>query len=170
MPDRTTITLLTDHAATALAADTLDYREIYQELREGTTLRKFADRVGSPPSIAYWSKYESGEITDLNHTARNGLRRAVGLPLLPPLVDSLAEWIDPDATVWRLGDATTGVIVFDRENVQEPPSTLVTRLCNRVTGTVKAKGVDGYRSLFDVPVATLARAIRDREEYHVEIS
>jgi hypothetical protein len=100
MPAVTTVT------TRAVSADDLsesDYREIYTELREQTTLRKFAEVIESQYSFAWWSKFER-EVGQLTRPARQELRRAVGLPALPPTVDEAMAGVDPDATVYRVDD------------------------------------------------------------------
>ena len=87
-----------------------DYRDIYDELRArdaatgayGVSLDKFVTLVTSAYSKAQWSKYHNGE-TALTRTMRNELRRAVGLPLLPPTVAEAAAAASPDAAVWQVG-------------------------------------------------------------------
>jgi len=105
-----TVTLVTQDAAQAENA-CIDgyndasqmYREIYDELRENTSLAKFVVVVQSSRSRAWWSKYERG-LLDLDRTAKNELRAAVGLePLVPSVTNALAH-VHPDAQVWRIGD------------------------------------------------------------------
>ena len=87
-----------------------DYRDIYDELRArdaaagtyGVSLDKFVTLVTSAYSKAQWSKYHNGE-TALTRTMRNELRRAVGLPLLPPTVADATAAASPDAAVWQVG-------------------------------------------------------------------
>lgn len=81
-----------------------DYRDIYDEIRTGHTLRQFITLAGSSLSPTWWSQYEAGNKA-LTWRARNDLRRAVGLPVLPmPARDLLAETVHPDAEVARVGD------------------------------------------------------------------
>ncbi len=81
-----------------------DYRDIYDELRVGCTLRQFIALAGSSLSPTWWSQYGNGQKA-LTWRARNDLRRAVGLPVLPmPARDLLAETVHPDAEVARVGD------------------------------------------------------------------
>lgn len=81
-----------------------DYRDIYDEIRTGHTLRQFIALAGSSLSPTWWSQYEAGNKA-LTWRARNDLRRAVGLPVLPmPARDLLAETVHPDAEVARVGD------------------------------------------------------------------
>lgn len=81
-----------------------DYRDIYDELRAGHALRGFIQIAGSTLSASWWSQWEKGD-KNLTRRARNDLRRAVGLPLLPPTVEeAIAAHVHPDATVAKLGD------------------------------------------------------------------
>lgn len=81
-----------------------DYRDIYDELRTGHTLRQIIAMSGSGLSASWWSQYEAGAKT-LTPRARNDLRRAVGLDELPlPPADLLAEHVEADAAIVRVGD------------------------------------------------------------------
>lgn len=81
-----------------------DYRDIYDEIRAGHALRGFIEVAGSTLSASWWSQWEKGG-KNLTRRARNDLRRAVGLPLLPPTVEeAVAAHVHPDATVARVGD------------------------------------------------------------------
>lgn len=83
-----------------------DYRDIYDELRSGCSLREFIALAGSTLSASWWSQWEHGE-KRLTRRARNDMRRAVGLPQLPPTVEeAIAAHVHPDATVARIGDDT----------------------------------------------------------------
>lgn len=87
-------------------SDTLtatDYREIYEELRSNHTLRQFAELVHTRYSIAWWSKYERGEV-ELTREARNELRRAVGPDVLPPTIAEAVASVDPNAAVYLIGE------------------------------------------------------------------
>ena len=79
-----------------------DYREIYDELRGQHSLRAFVEIVASRYSFAWWSKYERGD-AELTRDARTELRRAVGLPLLPPTIEQATAGVDPNAVVYRVG-------------------------------------------------------------------
>lgn len=112
----TAVTLTHNAAVDTLTAE--DYREIYQELRNhdpetdtyGISLDKFVKSptdggiTGSAFSKGLWSKYHTGK-ADLNRTMRNELRRAVGIPELPPtVVDVATDELDPNALIVKLGD------------------------------------------------------------------
>lgn len=79
------------------------YRDIYTELREKYSLRDFVALAESTVSIAQWSRYEKGQWT-LTRQARQDLRRAVGLPLLPLTILESVQDVDPDAEVYAIGD------------------------------------------------------------------
>lgn len=95
-------------------SDTLtatDYREIYEELRSNHTLRQFAELVHTRYSIAWWSKYERGEV-ELTREARNELRRAVGPDELPPTIAEAVASVDPNAVVYRIGEQRPNRVVL----------------------------------------------------------
>lgn len=104
------VTVVTRNANTDDITDD-DYRDIYDELREQHPLRQFAQLAGTSYSIAWWSKYERGEV-ELTRAARNELRRAVGLPALPLTIGEAAALADPDATVYRVGDGVPDVMIL----------------------------------------------------------
>lgn len=98
-----TVTLVTANATRDSLSDD-DYRDIYAELREERSLRQFAALAGTTYSIAWWSQYEAGTKT-LTYRARCDLRRAVGLPMPPmPVGEAVEAGVDPDASVYRIGD------------------------------------------------------------------
>ena len=96
-----------------------DYRDIYDELRGrdaatggyAVSLDKFVTLVTSAYSKAQWSKYHNGE-TALTRTMRNELRRAVGLPALPPTVAEATAQASPDAAVWQVGDGPAEHVIM----------------------------------------------------------
>ena len=97
------VTLVTANATHDNLSDE-DYRDIYAELREKRSLRQFAALAGTTYSIAWWSQYEAGTKA-LTYRARCDLRRAVGLPMPSmPVGDAVEAGVDPDATVYRVGD------------------------------------------------------------------
>lgn len=106
----TPVTVVTRNAHTDDLTDD-DYRDIYAELREQYTLRQFALMSTTVYSIAWWSKYEHGEV-ELTRTARNELRRAVGLAELPVTVAEAVGLADPDATVYRVGTERPDVVIL----------------------------------------------------------
>lgn len=90
------------------------YREIYDELRQGGSLEAFVGKIGSMFSKALWSKFERGEAM-LNREQKSELRRAVALKVRPPTVShAVEEHADPDAQVVKIGDApATRVLLLD---------------------------------------------------------
>lgn len=97
------VTLVTANA-TADELSEQDYRDIFSELRGNHTLRQFVTLSGTGYSIAWWSQFEAG-VKSLTYRARCDLRRAVGLPTLPvPVGDAVADGVDDDAAVYRVGD------------------------------------------------------------------
>lgn len=104
------VTVMTRNAHTDDLTDD-DYRDIYTELREQYALRQFAQMTDTRYSIAWWSKYERGEV-ELTRVARNELRRAVGMPQLPATVGEAAAIADPDATVYRVGTDVPNVVIL----------------------------------------------------------
>jgi hypothetical protein len=113
----TTVSLLTRNAATDdLTVE--DYQQIYAELREQRPLREFVELIASQYSIAWWSKWEAGDIR-LTRRARNELRRAVALPQLPPAVAELLadpSVVSPDAAVYAVGFERLNVGTLERSN------------------------------------------------------
>lgn len=103
-----------------------DYRDIFDDLRHGSSLRIFARRIGSAVSASYWSQYEAGD-KRLNHARKTELRRAVGLPALPaPAGEVLAQAdIAPDATVYQVGAGPVERAILVAHSA---PSTLNLRL------------------------------------------
>lgn len=87
-----------------------DYHDIYVELRGQHTLREFAALSQTRYSIAWWSKIEHG--ADLTREARNDLRRAIGLPMLPLTVAQATASATPGAVVYQVGsDPATRIIL-----------------------------------------------------------
>lgn len=113
------VTTVTTRAHSADQLTDADYRDIYDELRSKCGLRQFAEQLGSRYSIATWSKYERGELT-LPRPAKQELRAAVGLAPLPPTVEEAAARIDPDATVWQVGETVPNRVVMVGADVTKP--------------------------------------------------
>lgn len=103
----TAVTLVTANAESADKLGEADYMDIFREIREKMSLRKFVEVIGSQYSIAWWGKYENGGVT-LTRTGKGELRRAVGLAALPLTVTEVTGEVDPDATVWQVGGLTGG--------------------------------------------------------------
>lgn len=88
-----------------------DYRDIYDELRQDKSLGAVVEMLQSEFSRAMWHQYEKGE-RSLNRTMRNELRRAMGLPLLPPTVAEATAQASPDAAVWSVGDGVPEHVIM----------------------------------------------------------
>lgn len=76
-----------------------DYRDIFEDLREGRTLRGFATMMQSlvPDGVSHaaWDKYEKNPET-LTVRMKAELRKAMGLPVLPLLIgDAVAAVVPP---------------------------------------------------------------------------
>ncbi len=104
MPDPT-VTLVTTRAQSADDLTDQDYRDIYSEIRSRMSLRAFVAIVHSRYTIGYWSKWENSPALVLTRQARNELRAAVALPVLPPTVADTLQTVDPDAAVYQVGSA-----------------------------------------------------------------
>lgn len=96
------VTRVTGQAVSSEELSEQDYMDIFREIRERCSLREFSRYIGSTVSFAWWGMYERGQRA-LTQERRNELRRAVGLPLLPPAVDQVLAAVDPDAVIWGLG-------------------------------------------------------------------
>lgn len=83
-----------------------DHRDIFEELRQQHSLRDFVALAKSTITIAQWSRYERGEWT-LTRAAKNDLRRAVGVDVLPPTIAESVADVDGDAEVIEIGDGDT---------------------------------------------------------------
>jgi len=131
LSDDCTIALLTAHAASDPLTPA-DYEQIYTELRERRPLREFVELLASAYSIAWWSKYEHGDIR-LTRAARNELRRAVNLPELPPAIAELLAdpaVVSPDAAVYRI-DHTT---IAPSHYLTTTPATRVVLIGEQIAG------------------------------------
>lgn len=132
------VTIVTANAASADTLTDADYRDIYDELRSKCPLRQFADLIQSAVSFAWWSKYERGEAV-LNHARRAELRAAVGpqlLPPLPPTVAAVTATIDPDATIYQVGDGIIDRAILIGDRAPAP-------LMLRINGNVAVVADDG---------------------------
>lgn len=90
------------------------YRETYERLREGRTLRQVRAVMvehGCPWSIGAWSKYERGELR-LSRVAKNGLRRYAVQPELPPPPAMIVSGFEVERVV-QVADRPRVVILTD---------------------------------------------------------
>jgi hypothetical protein len=113
------VTVVTTGAGSADKLSEADYMDIFREIREKMSLRKFVEVIGSQYSIAWWGKYENGGVT-LTRTGKGELRRAVGLEALPKTVTEVTGEVDPDATVWQVGDGQADRVVLVGRELHEP--------------------------------------------------
>lgn len=94
-----------------------DYRELFEEIRYDSvqdkylSFDKFIDHIHSGYSKALWAQFSKGEIAP-NRGMRNELRKARGLPLLPPTVAEVTAQASPDAEVVMIGDGVPDRIVM----------------------------------------------------------
>lgn len=146
------VTLVTRAARATDELSDADYRDIYDELRQQHSLRQFVEIAHTQYSIAWWSKYERGDVA-LTRQARNELRLAVGLALLPLTVEQATAEIDPDAAIYQVGaDAITRVVLVGHhapltmhlngtldidDLAPQPRVTTVTRPRNRRTVSIQ---------------------------------
>lgn len=105
------VTVVTAEAVRSDELTDQDYADIYEEVRRKMSLRAFVDLAGSVYSIAWWSKLEAGKAT-LTRQAKRELRRVVGLPDLRPTVEEAVAGVDPDATVYRVGEGQPDRVVL----------------------------------------------------------
>lgn len=103
-----------------------DYRDMYEELKDGRSLGDVVALLKSVYSRAMWHQYQNGE-RSLNRTMRNELRAAMGKPPLPPTVAEATAQASPDAAVWNVGDGVPEHVIM----VSKTPVTLY------VNGTIQ---------------------------------
>lgn len=91
-----------------------DYRDIFEELRSGRTLRELVSEAGAAQGrIAYWSRYSRNPDAVPDLDGKNELRRLVGLPELDdPAGDVVAGAVDPAAVVWQVGDGPADRVIL----------------------------------------------------------
>lgn len=91
-----------------------DYRDMFEELREGRSLRELVSEAGAAEGrIAYWSRYGRNPDAAPDLDGRNELRRLVGLPeLAPPAGDVVTAAVDPAAAVWQVGAGAADRVVL----------------------------------------------------------
>jgi len=107
----TAVMLVTDPTRRADDLTERDYRDIYQELRQGRSLADFLTLTQSAVSRAWWSQYEAGGKT-LDWQRKNELRRAVGLPELAPSVASAMAHVAADASIWQVGEGLPDTVIL----------------------------------------------------------
>ena len=99
-----------------LSAD--EYREIYERVAAGRSLRNIELALRSGVTFGWWAKYAAGEKV-LDRARKNELRawaRTNGgpdLPELPPTpVEAVAAHVHPDAAVYRVGEEIASWVVL----------------------------------------------------------
>ncbi len=105
------VTPITDAAGRADSLPDSEYRAIYDELREGRSLRQFIALLQSDASPSWWSQYEAGS-KRLDWQRKNELRRAVGLAELAPSLASVLAAVDPTAAVWQVGAGLADTVIL----------------------------------------------------------
>ena len=103
-----------------------DYRDMYDELRQGRSLGDVVALLKSAVTRSMWHQYEHGE-RKLNRNMRSELRVALGKPPLLPTVAEATAQASPNAAVWMVGDGVPQHVIM----VASTPTTLV------VNGTVQ---------------------------------
>lgn len=108
---------MTTHTLRRAGSDDLtaaDYRDIFEELRSGRSLRELVSEAGAAQGrIAYWSRYQRNPDAVPDLDGRNELRRLVGLPeLAPPAGDVVTAAVDPAAAVWQVGAGAADRVVL----------------------------------------------------------
>ncbi len=108
---------MTIHTLRRAGSDDLtpnDYRDIFEELRSGRSLRELVSEAGAAQGrIAYWSRYSRNPDAVPDLDGRNELRRLVGLPeLAPPAGDVVTAAADPAAAVWQVGDGPADRVIL----------------------------------------------------------
>ena len=88
-----------------------DYREIFDELKQGHSYGQLVTLIGSAYSRALWQQYDAGE-RQLSRGMRNELRRAIGKPELPPTVAEATAAASPDAAVWQVGEGVPEHVIM----------------------------------------------------------
>lgn len=108
---------MTTHTLRRAGSDDLtaaDYRDIFEELRSGRSLRELVSEAGAAQGrIAYWSRYQRNPDAVPDLDGRNELRRLVGLPELEPVAgDVVVTAVDPAAAVWQVGAGAADRVVL----------------------------------------------------------
>lgn len=160
-----TVTRVTGGAAAAETLSAQDYRDIYDELRHKCALRQFAETISSGVSFAWWSKYERDESMTLPWARRNELRRAVGLPELPPEPGAVlaTATVDPDARVWQVGQGAADHVVMVGQDVHEP-------MLLRLNGDLGVCLVDNPSSGSPVTSRTAPQVRSKRASIHLSVA
>lgn len=105
------VTLLTALSAITDLSE-VEYRQIYDHVSEGRSLRNIALALRSAVSFGWWSQYAAGE-RHLDRDRKNELRIWAGLPELPPTpAETVAAAAHPDAAVYQVGSEIASRVVL----------------------------------------------------------
>jgi hypothetical protein len=99
-----------------LSAD--EYREIYERVAAGRSLRNVELALRSGVTFGWWAKYAAGDKT-LDRERKNELRAWAGFSLLPPSVgEAVAAGVHPDAAVYQVGEGIASRVVLVGADVE----------------------------------------------------
>lgn len=142
------VTLVTANAEVDDLSDS-DYREIFEELRQGAGLRVFVDKIESAYSHATWGKWEKGDLR-LNREMQNELRQAIGKQRRALTVLESMHNVDGNAEVWQVGsDATVHRVV---------------KLATVRPVNISSNGTVSVRDHVETHVTTVTRRYRGNEK------
>lgn len=89
-----------------------EYREIYDRVAAGRSLRNVELALRSGVTFGWWAKYAAGEKA-LDRERKNELRRWAGLPDLPPsVVEAVAAGAHPDVAVYQVGAQVASRVIL----------------------------------------------------------
>lgn len=95
-----------------------EYREIYDRVADGRSLRNIELALRSGVTFGWWAKYAAGE-KHLDRERKNELRAWAGLPELPPSVgEAVAAGAHPDAAVYQVGLAIASRVILVGADVE----------------------------------------------------
>lgn len=142
------VTLVTANAEVDDLTDA-DYREIFEELRQGAGLRAFVDKIESAYSHATWGKWERGDLR-INREMQNELRQAIGKQRRSLTVLESMHNVDPNAQVWQVGD--------------DPTVHRVIKLATALPVDISSNGTVSVRDHVETHVTTVTRRHRGNEK------
>lgn len=142
------VTLVTSNAELDDLTDA-DYREIFEELRQGAGLRAFVDKIESAYSHATWGKYERRDLK-LNRDMQNELRQAIGKQRRALTVIEAMHNVDGNAEVFQVGD--------------DPTVHRVVKLATRLAVDISSNGTVSVRDHVETHVTTVTRSHRAKRD------
>jgi len=93
-----------------------EFLKVRARMSPGAMVKEFGNPEWTPKETEnhrqYFFRYERGEMDRQNREMRNVLRRAQGLPTLPPTVADCVALASPDAAVWRIGDGIPETVIM----------------------------------------------------------